>query len=186
MSDGPSDERRSPAGPSLALVLVWCWCWIQVTGCAGDPTAGYSMAAIYPADVRTVAVPILENDTLVRDIEFELTDALVKEIEARTPYKVTTQVRADTILLARIRRVELTQLSKSRVTGLGEEAVVGVTIDFEWRDLRSDAARVVRRDFAGHGLFVPSAPARERIELGRTAALQQLARDVVTEMQAAW
>jgi hypothetical protein len=168
-------------GSALLAVLT-----LMLSGCASDPTQGYSANSIFPADVSSVAVPILENDTFHRDLEFELTDALIKEIEARTPYKVTTRARADTILTGRIRSVELDQLSKSRFTGLAEEVVVRMTIDFEWRDMRSDTTRVERRSFAGNGLFVPSNPTGERIEIGQIAAVQQLARDVVDEMQAAW
>jgi hypothetical protein len=45
-----------------------------------------------------VAVPIFENDTYVRDVEFELTDAVIKELEARASYKVTARMSADTLL----------------------------------------------------------------------------------------
>ena len=159
---------------------------LLVAGCASDPSAGYSTASVFPSDIRTVAVPILENDTFIRGVEFELTDALIKEIEARTPYKVTAQPQADTIFLGRVKKVELDQLSKSRLTGLGEEVIVSVTIDFEWKDWRSDAPLVARKSFSGHGLAVPSAPTGERMELGRMAAVQQLARDIVDEMRAAW
>jgi len=159
---------------------------LLVAGCASDPSEGYSTASVFPSDIRTVAVPILENDTFIRGVEFELTDALIKEIEARTPYKVTAQPQADTIFLGRVKKVELDQLSKSRLTGLGEEVIVSVTIDFEWKDWRSDAPLVARKSFSGHGLAVPSAPTGERMELGRMAAVQQLARDIVDEMRAAW
>ena len=167
------------AGIVLAGLLL-------LAGCASDPSEGYSTASVFPSDIRTVAVPILENDTFIRGVEFELTDALIKEIEARTPYKVTAQPQADTIFLGRVKKVELDQLSKSRLTGLGEEVIVSVTIDFEWKDWRSDAPLVARKSFSGHGLAVPSAPTGERVELGRMAAVQQLARDIVDEMRAAW
>lgn len=155
-------------------------------GCASDPTVGYAAVAPFPTSVESVAVPIVENQTFVRDVEFELTDALIKEIESRTPYKVTGRDRADSILLGRITSVQLDQLSKSRLTGLGEEVIVSVTIDFQWRDLRTDASLVERDGFSSPGLFTPSEPAGERIELGRFAAVQRLARDIVDEMRAAW
>jgi len=155
-------------------------------GCASDPTEGYSSAPVFSTHIQTVAVPIFENDTFHQGIEFELTDALIKEIEARTPYKVTTQPRADTILTGRVKTVRLDQLSKSRLTGLGEEVVMSVTVDFEWKDWRSDTPIVARKSFSGHGLAIPSAPTGERLELGRMAAVQQLARDIVDEMRAAW
>jgi hypothetical protein len=155
-------------------------------GCATDPTKGYSTATTFDRDVATVAVPIFANDTFYRDIEFQLTDALVKEIERRTPYKVTPMIRADTTLTGRISRVDLDSLSRSPRTGLTEEAVLRVTIDFEWRDLRTNQLLVERRSFAGDGLFVPSQPSGEFIELGRFAAVQKLAADIVSQMQAAW
>lgn len=155
-------------------------------GCSSDPTTGYSAQSIYPQNVSSIAVPIFENRTYVRDVEFELTDALVKEIEARTPYKVTSSSRADTMLTGQIRKVELDQLSKSPHTGLTEEAILSVTIDFEWKDLRNGRTLVERRQYTGHALFVPSRPSSEPIELGQFAVVQQLARDMVGELQAEW
>jgi hypothetical protein len=167
---------------------------LGITGCASDPARGYSSASAYPAGISTVAVPIFTNHTYQRDIEFELTDALIKEIEARTPYKVTASGAADgggsrsahTVLLGQIRAVQLDQLSKSRLTGLSEEVIVSVTIDFQWRDVRSGRVLLERKGFTGHGLFVPSQPTGEPIELGQFAVVQQLARDVVAEMRAEW
>ncbi|MCA9290026.1 MAG: LptE family protein, partial [Phycisphaerales bacterium] len=136
--------------------------------------------------VRTVSVPILENDTFHPSIALDLTDALVKEIQRRTPYNVTGEVRADTILSGRIRRVELDQLAKSKLTGLSEEVIVTVTIDFEWTDLRTGRTLVARESYAGQGVFNPSRPVGEPVELGTLAVVQQLARDVVSEMRSAW
>ncbi len=159
---------------------------VAMSGCASDPTQGYSFASPYDENVRTVAVDVFDNDTYEQGVEFELTDALVKEIEARTPYKVTSASRADTILTGRIRRIERTQLSKSQLTGLSEEVTVSVTIDVHWRDLRTGQPLLALESFTGHGLFVPSRPTGEPIELGEFAAVQALARDVVGEMRADW
>lgn len=163
-----------------AVSLAW------FSGCAADPTKGYSAASVYPEGIRTVAVPILTTNSFVRNVEFELTDALIKEIESRTPYKVTPEDRADTILLGQVVSVDLDEISRSRETGLSEEVIVSVTIDFQWKDLRNGRVLVERASFAGHGLFVPSRPSAEPIELGRFAAVQQLAKDVVSELRADW
>lgn len=155
-------------------------------GCANDPTQGYSSESIFRADVATVSVPIFENTTFHRQVELDLTESIVKEIERRTPYKVTNQRRADTILTGTIRRVELDQLTRSRQTGLAEEMVLSVTVDFEWRDLRTNRLLVRRESFTSHGLFVPSGPTGEPIELGQLATVQKMARDIVDEMQSEW
>ena len=120
------------------------------------------------------------------DAQFELTDALIKEIESRTPYKVVPESRADTILLGQVVSVDLDELSRSGETGLSEEVIVSVTIDFQWKDLRNGRVLVERASFSGTGLFVASRPSAEPIELGRFAAVQQLAKDVVSELRADW
>jgi hypothetical protein len=170
----------------LLSIAVLVACLGSLAGCAADPTAGYSAAPAYPKRIETVSVPIFENHTYVRGIEFELTDALIKEIEARTPYKVSRASGADSVISGHVRKVELDQLSKSRLTGLGEEVIVRVTIDFQWRDLTTETALVDRKSFTGNSLFVPSNPSGERVELGRMAVVQSLARDIVAEMRSAW
>jgi len=191
------DARRSgrmpPTGARINM-FMWHWCaslvaivaTILLAGCAADPTEGYSTQSAFDRDIATIAVPIFENDTFYRDLEFQLTEALVKELERRTPYKVSAAVRADSTLTGHIRDVELDRLSRSPLTGLAEEAIISVTIDFQWRDLRTNQVLVERRSFSGHGLFVPSEPSSEPIELGRFAVVQQLAADIVNEMQAPW
>ena len=166
--------------PTMALCLA------ALTSCSSDPTKGYSSTSTFPQAISSVSVPIFTTKSYVRNVEFELTDALIKEIEARTPYKVTSEQRADTIVLGQINSVELGQLSKSPRTGLSEEVIVSVTIDFQWRDLRSGKVLLERKAYSGHGLFVPSSPTSEPVELGTFATVQQLARDVVAEMRMDW
>ena len=55
---------------------------------------GYSQQEIYPDHVQTVAIPLFENRTFYQGVEFDLTEALVKEIELRTPYKVISNENA--------------------------------------------------------------------------------------------
>ena len=96
-------------------------------GCATDPTQGYSAMSTFRDDVTAIAVPIFVNDGFQRNVEFLLTDAVIKEIQARTPYTISSSARADSILLGRITETRLQQLSKSRVTGLSEEEMKDFT-----------------------------------------------------------
>ena len=157
-----------------------------LAGCAADPTEGWSTASVWSTDVRTVSVSMFENSTFNRDFAFEFMDALIKEIEARTPYKVTARGRADTIVTGRIRSIDHTELSKSSLTGLSEEVTVSVTIDLKWTDVRTGELLLELGSFTADSLFVPSNPTREPIELGKFGAAQKLARDVVSEMRADW
>ena len=62
------------------------------------PACGYHYAEVYPAGYATVAVPIFENKTFEREVAYDLTEAIIKEIEQRTPYKVADLAHADTLL----------------------------------------------------------------------------------------
>ena len=157
-----------------------------MAGCSADPRTGYSTESIYPTKYQTVAIPVIKNETYARDVGFMLTQALITEIESRTPYKVTSETYADSLLTGRITAVRLTALSQNSTTGLDEEVIVGVTVDFEWMDLETDATIVQRSNFEGAGLFVPTPPSGEYLEIGEVAVVQQLASDMVDEMQAAW
>ena len=172
--------------PRPAICFSFILIALMLTGCASDPTKGYSSATLYPKGINTIAIPIFASDSYTRDVEFELTDALIKEIEARTPYKVVPADRADTVILGQVREIKLDQLSKSRTTGLSEEVIISVSIDFQWKDLRSGKPLLERKAFAGNALFVPSRPSSEPIELGEFAVVQQLARDIVSELQSDW
>lgn len=158
----------------------------MLAGCAADPTEGWSTASVWSTDIRTVAVNVFENNTFNREFAFEFMDALIKEIEARTPYKVTARSRADTIVTGRIRSVDHTQLSKSSLTGLSEEVTVSVTIDLKWTDVRTGESLLELESFTADSLFVPSNPTREPIELAQFGAARKLARDVVSEMKTDW
>ena len=186
VSKSKTTNRGGRLNPRVCVLLLAGLVAIAGAGCSHDPTQGYSSQSTFRQGISSVAVPIFTNDSYTRDVEFELTDALVKEIEARTPYKVTSPAQADTVLIGHIRSIELDQLSKSRTTKLAEEVIVSVTIDFEWKDLRSGQILLERKQYSGFGLFVPSKPTGEPIELGQFAVVQQLARDLVGEMRTNW
>ena len=68
--------------------------------------AGYHLGSqtLYAPEIRTVHVPIFASDSIRPELGQLLTEAVVKEIELKTPYKVVGRNRADTILDARIVR----------------------------------------------------------------------------------
>lgn len=169
-------------GGALAGLIVLA----AAEGCASDPSRGYALVSTFPGGAATVAVDIFESGSFEREVAFELADALVKEIEARTPYRVTSAVRADTILTGRIRSVDRQQLSKSPLTGLSEEVALGVTIDMQWKDLRSGQTLLQVDALTAHSMFDPSRPVSEPIEIGRFGAVQKLAREIVDEMRREW
>ena len=155
-------------------------------GCASTPGEGYALASPYPSGYRSVALPIFRNTTFLRGFEFDLADALVKRVEQSTPYKVSSDATADTVLRGTIRSIDLVELSRDPSTGLANEMMVRIRADFEWVDLRSGDRIVASEGIESSAVFVPSYPAREPLELGRFAAVEQLASELVSAMQSKW
>lgn len=155
-------------------------------GCANSPGEGYSIHDPYSSKYRSVAVTTFQNRSYFPGLEADLAEATVKSVQARTPMRVTGESRADTSLRGTITAVDLVELSKDPATGLSNEMMIKVTVDFEWIDLATGDPIVARKGFAASALFVPSRPAREPIELGRFAVVEQMAQDLVDQMQSAW
>jgi hypothetical protein len=167
---------------AAAAAVAACW----TSGCASTPTEGYAATTPYPTKYRSVALSVFRNQSYMRGFEQDLADALVKQVEQSTPYKVRSEASADTAMRGTITAVELVELSKAPATGLANEMMVRVRVDFEWVDLRTGERIVAKEGVESSALFVPSYPAREPLELGRFAAVQQLANDLVAAMQSKW
>lgn len=72
---------------------------ILFCGCASYRVGNQTL---YAPDVRTVYVPIIETNSFRRDLGERLTEAVVKEIELKTPFKVVGTPDADSILSAKM------------------------------------------------------------------------------------
>jgi hypothetical protein len=98
---------------------------------------GYTTAPNYDTSIHTVRVPIFENRTFRRGLEFQLTEAVVREINSKTPYHVVgCDQPADTELRGRIIGgtkgiLNLNQLAEIR------EAETAITVELSWVDLRT-------------------------------------------------
>ncbi len=80
----------------LATALTGCVAW---SGCAGLHVGQQSL---YRPGIRTVYVPVFESDSFRPNLGERLTEAVVKEIELKTPYKVVHSPSADSVLRGRI------------------------------------------------------------------------------------
>jgi hypothetical protein len=114
-------------------------CALITASCTSDghfTVLGYTTQPNYNPDIRTVYVPIFQNVTFTRNIEFDLTRAVQREIEAKTPFKVVDcRAGADTELIGKI-----ISTSKGVITlnQLGEvrDAQAAMGVELVWRDLR--------------------------------------------------
>lgn len=173
----------------LCLAAIACGVLASLSGCASDPRDGYAFtgaATEHKGAVGTVSVPMFTNKTFAVGIEQQLTEAIIKEIQANTTMKVVRSSVAESVLVGTISKVDMRRLSLREGTGLVQEVAVQITIDFDWKRPGDRTSMVARKNFSGVDTFVPSRPTGERLEVGQYATIERLAKDVVRELRSAW
>lgn len=157
-----------------------------LVACASDSRKGYAFGTGFPADVKSVSVPIFRNASTTPGIEADVTEAIIKELQRAGGMTITAAQGADTTLTGVITDVRMRRLSVRSGTGLIQELAYQITVDFDWKDERSGKLLTSRRDFVATDTFVPATGVGERIDTGRLAATGRLARDLVNELRGAW
>ena len=177
-----SDGKRG-----LATVLLLA-AWILCGGCAGYHVGNQSL---YPTHIRTVYVPVFGSTSFRPHLGERLTEALQKEIELKTPYKVVGTPEADSVLSGRIVG-ETKHLTVQSREGQPRAVETDLAVEVNWLDRRG---QVIRR-----GPAVPLPPEAVSIhatsdvipEVGRSVAtahqdaIHRVAQQIVSLMEAPW
>ncbi|MCC7147216.1 MAG: LptE family protein [Phycisphaeraceae bacterium] len=159
----------------LACVLV-----AVTTGC------GYKAQTTFPTNIKTIAIPIFENRSFYRGVEFDLTEALIKEIELRTPYKVVSPQMAETVLEGSIMQVGQSATSRADQTGLPEELEVRLTIDFRWTNVRTGETIRSRQGLTTVGRYIPSRVVGQPFTVAQHQAAAEMADRIIATMREDW
>ena len=168
-----------------AILLAGC---LATSGCAGYMVGAQSL---FPPDVETIYVPMVENDTFRRNLGERLTEAIVKEIGSKTRLKVVDTPNADSILTVRLTS-ERKRMLVETPTDEGREVQIDLQAEVAWQDRRGDP---IMKDQA-----VPLPPELIRVgqpaalvpEVGQTIAtaqqkaIQDLATQIVELMEMPW
>ncbi len=167
---------------------TWTVFAVGLAAAASAAGCGYNLRSDYRPGIRTVAVPVWRRGTQEyrRDIEIRLTEALVKHIEASTPYKVVDASRADTLLAGTLKSATQRVLTFDPRMGRAREIQLRLIADFTWKDLRSGEILVDRKDFRVATTYIPEAPLSEDFFLGSEDAVNKLARRVIEQMKQPW
>jgi hypothetical protein len=146
---------------------------------------------MYPTHIRTVYVPMFESTLYRRGWEFQLTEAVVKEIEQKTPFKVVKECNADTKLTGRIVSLEKDVLAENRQDD-PREIAVDYAVEVTWQDLRSGVilgsgmipldAEFVR--VSETTSFVPEVG--QSLATASTKNIEKLAERIVAMMEEPW
>ncbi|HWB53879.1 MAG TPA: LptE family protein [Tepidisphaeraceae bacterium] len=170
---------------SVFFLLFLPGCGYQQEGkYTTEPNSGYKWQSLYRQDVQTVAVPIFQNKSYSRGLEFQLTQAVIQQIESRTPYKVVDRSVADTILEGEITSVRTTPSSYSPQTVTPQEQLMTITVNFTWKEIRTGRILCTRKAFSQSVAYYPLLT--ENSEVGGSDAVDRLALGIVRELEADW
>lgn len=157
------------AGGSVLLLLPAC------EGGGHFNILGYSTRPNYDTRYKTIYLPTFKNLTFYRGLEFNLTKALVREIEAKTPYKVVSdRGSADTVLKGTIMSLTKNILNRNQLNEVREAQTV-MTAQIIWRDLHTGEILSARRkpgDLLPPGVAIDTPPVPPLVPMGEVPGLQ--------------
>ncbi len=153
--------------------------------CGCGEMRGYSNESLFPEDMGSVYVEMFENQSFWRGVEYELTDALAKRIEAETPYKIiSSRDRADSVISGQIVQVSQTVLSSERETGRALEKQVELQAVVNWKNLKTGELLIDNRSVSASASF--SEWQNQGFNYASALAANNLARKIVGLMEEEW
>lgn len=145
---------------------------------------GYTDQPLHRTSVRTVYVDIFQSKEFRRGIEFQVTEALRKQIDRGTPYKCAPREKADTILTGEVLEWREATIGHDFITDRPRETAATLAVRFRWQDMRTG------KILAESAMLVTTVPyvrpAGEGVYGARDEAADKLARLVVQRMESPW
>jgi outer membrane lipopolysaccharide assembly protein LptE/RlpB len=156
----------------LALVAT------LVAGC------GYSAGSLVTQEHRTIGVPVFDNATRRKDLEWELTRAVVEEIQARTHLLVVdASASPDLMLEGSLLKVEEDVLSRRGRQRIRESSL-HLTAEIQVTETATGKVMVERRKVTERESFVPVKG--ESVRTAREASTRALAERIVRQLESGW
>jgi hypothetical protein len=178
-------HKSTPTAVRLSLLLCFALLSAGIVGC------GYMVGSGYQGEIRSVYVPVFKSESYRRGVEFQLTEAVQREIKRRTPFRIAKESYADTRLTGRLVEFEKDVLTESRFDD-PRELQMGLAVEVIWEDLRTAQILAQQRvpvDPETVHLYAQSEFAPEVGQSLATAtqqAVDRMARKIVNMMEAPW
>lgn len=161
-----------------------CAAALLVLAC-GLTSCGYHVAgrgSALPTEWSTLAVPALGNRTTRFRIEQRLTEALVRELLARTKYRIVPEeTSADAVLRGEVSRVESNAVLFDAATGRATALVVTVHLKIKLTDRASGKVQFQNDDYVFREQYEVSTDVTSFFE-EEQPALDRLARDFAARL----
>lgn len=160
----------------IALSLGFCGCVVL---------NGYSDEPLFPEQISSVYVEMFENQSFWRGVEYDLTEALGKRIEADTPYKVvSSRDRADSVISGQIVSVSQSVISIERELGTALEREVALRALVSWKNLKTAELPLNNRLVSASATY--SDLQDQSFKYASSLAANNLAKRIVEQMEKEW
>lgn len=169
----------------------FCLAVILLVVCAGCAHYQFGHNGLYRRDIYSVHVPVFESETLRRHMGERLTEAVTKEIELKTPYKVTQGLNADSVLYGRILEDNKFVIIEN-VLDEPRDLAFELFLELTWRDRNGQilfGPQVIRlpealQEFGQSAHFVPEGG--QSISTAQLDVIGRLAEQIVAQMEMPW
>ena len=143
----------------------------------------YSSRSILVQNVKSIYIPIFDNQTFRRGLEFGLTKAVKDEIMFKTRLRIAEKDEADSLL-------------EGDIVDFGEETMIVdaddkivesriyIAVNFTWKDLRTGRILAEQKDVIAPTEFI--AERGETIETAKNESYVDLAERIVDLMNEKW
>jgi hypothetical protein len=163
-------------------------CLLSIGGCAAYHVGAQSL---YAPDVSTVYVPMIESGSYRRDLGERLTEAVAKEIELKTPYKVVGTPAADSILEIRLVGDTRKTLAQNHFDD-PRVSESDLFTEVSWVNRRREPIGTTRMvampqelvNFQSSANLIPEVG--QSVATSQQQAIQRLAQEIVATMEAPW
>lgn len=158
--------------------------WLVWAGCGYYSTTSGSL----PAHIKTVAVPLFENEEtriLLYGVEEQLTDAVIERLTSQSPLQVVDQRISDAIVrgkIVEIREEPYTYTADERAEQWRIRMVVAVT----YEEVKKKKVRWEDRRLEGWGVYESVSGDPSERDTGVQAAIQMIADEIADRTMGAW
>lgn len=173
---------------SRATAAVYLSLALALGGCARYRVGNCSL---YPPDIRTVYVPMFDSTSFRPWLGERLTEAVCKEIELKTPFKVVHDANADSVLTGRIINDNKAALAMAQ-TGEARYLQYNMRVEVSWTDRKGALVRQSNGVPVPSGLVYIDQQSSFAPEVGQSVStaqmqdIQRLAEQIVSLMEAPW
>ncbi len=149
-----------------------------IVGCS------YSTERPFRKDVKTICVKPFGSREFRRRIEFNLTEAIKKRINMDTPYKLTDEKHADTVLTGEVLAVRQNTMGRDFRLDVPRETQLTLIVRFQWKDLRTGKILVKKDKWLQS--YDYARPVGETEYTALQGAVDRMAETIVEQLETDW